>query len=37
MADEVCLQMHLLYLSFALAVRARATSDELAVSVGRAS
>jgi len=35
LADEVCLQMHLLYLSFALAVRARATSDELAVSVGR--
>jgi hypothetical protein len=27
MADEVCLQMHLLYLSFALAVRARAGSD----------
>ncbi|MGV0624473.1 hypothetical protein [Mycolicibacter minnesotensis] len=35
MADEVCLQMHLLYLSFALAVRARASSDELAASVGR--
>ncbi|MEZ0382701.1 hypothetical protein [Mycobacterium sp. pW045] len=35
MADEVCLQMHLLYLSFALAVRARADTDELAVSVGR--
>lgn len=34
-ADEVCLQMHLLYLSFALAVRARADTDELAVSVGR--
>ncbi|CAJ1496821.1 hypothetical protein [[Mycobacterium] holstebronense] len=34
-ADEVCLQMHLLYLSFALAVRARANSDELAASVGR--
>lgn len=34
-ADEVCLQMHLLYLSFALAVRARASSDELAASVGR--
>lgn len=34
-ADEVCLQMHLLYLSFALAVRARADSDELAASVGR--
>jgi hypothetical protein len=27
MADEVCLQMHLLYLSFAVAVRARAGSD----------
>jgi hypothetical protein len=27
MADEVCLQMHLLYLSFAIAVRARAGSD----------
>ncbi|MBW0016664.1 MAG: hypothetical protein JO236_03835 [Mycobacterium sp.] len=27
MADEVCLQMHLLYLSFALAVRARAGDD----------
>jgi hypothetical protein len=26
-ADEVCLQMHLLYLSFAIAVRARAGSD----------
>lgn len=34
-ADEVCLQMHLLYLSFALAVRARAGTDELAASVGR--
>ena len=35
MADEVCLQMHLLYLSFAIAVRARAGSDtELADSVG---
>jgi hypothetical protein len=35
MADEVCLQMHLLYLSFAVAVRARAESDTgLAVSVG---
>jgi hypothetical protein len=35
MADEVCLQMHLLYLSFAVAVRARAGSDTgLAVSVG---
>jgi hypothetical protein len=29
MADEVCLQMHLLYLSFAIAVRARAGSDTL--------
>jgi hypothetical protein len=27
MADEVCLQMHLLYLSFAIAVRARAGTD----------
>jgi hypothetical protein len=35
MADEVCLQMHLLYLSFAVAVRARAGSDTaLASSVG---
>jgi hypothetical protein len=35
MADEVCLQMHLLYLSFAVAVRARAGSDTgLANSVG---
>jgi hypothetical protein len=35
MADEVCLQMHLLYLSFAVAVRARAGSDAgLAASVG---
>jgi hypothetical protein len=35
MADEVCLQMHLLYLSFAIAVRARAGPDaELATSVG---
>jgi hypothetical protein len=35
MADEVCLQMHLLYLSFAIAVRARTGSDaELATSVG---
>jgi hypothetical protein len=30
MADEVCLQMHLLALSFALAVRARATDEEQA-------
>ncbi|MEZ0364185.1 hypothetical protein ACAG26_10860 [Mycobacterium sp. pUA109] len=35
MADEVCLQMHLLYLSFALAVRARAGDDAaLARDVG---
>ncbi|ORW29810.1 hypothetical protein AWB91_20585 [Mycobacterium paraense] len=34
MADEVCLQMHLLYLSFALAVRARAADAAQAVSVG---
>ncbi|MBW0014650.1 hypothetical protein [Mycobacterium sp.] len=34
MADEVCLQMHLLYLSFAIAVRARATDDAEARSVG---
>jgi hypothetical protein len=35
MADEVCLQMHLLYLSFAIAVRARAGSNaELAALVG---
>lgn len=33
LADEVCLQMHLLYLSFAIAVRARAGSD-VARSVG---
>lgn len=34
-ADEVCLQMHLLYLSFAIAVRARAGVDTaLATSVG---
>ncbi len=33
MADEVCLQMHLLYLSFAIAVRERATDDAEAVSV----
>jgi hypothetical protein len=33
MADEVCLQMHLLYLSFAIAVRARAADDAEAVSV----
>jgi hypothetical protein len=35
MADEVCLQMHLLNLSFAIAVRARAGADTaLAASVG---
>jgi hypothetical protein len=34
MADEVCLQMHLLYLSFAIAVRARAANDAQAVSIG---
>ncbi|OBA63765.1 hypothetical protein A5647_04125 [Mycobacterium sp. 1100029.7] len=33
MADEVCLQMHLLYLSFAIAVRARASNDAEAVDV----
>ncbi|OBK33642.1 hypothetical protein A5659_22990, partial [Mycobacterium sp. 1165196.3] len=33
MADEVCLQMHLLYLSFAIALRARAASEEEAVGV----
>ncbi|OBB78754.1 hypothetical protein A5760_21870 [Mycobacterium colombiense] len=33
MADEVCLQMHLLYLSFAIAVRARAANDDEAVGV----
>ncbi|MEB3020378.1 hypothetical protein [[Mycobacterium] crassicus] len=36
LADEVCLQMHLLYLSFALAVQARAGDKaDLATSVGR--
>jgi hypothetical protein len=35
LADEVCLQMHLLYLSFAIAVRSRAGSDTgLVTSVG---
>jgi hypothetical protein len=34
MADEVCLQMHLLYLSFAIAVRARAADAAEAVSIG---
>ena len=33
MADEVCLQMHLLNLSFAIAVRARASAVEQAVSI----
>jgi hypothetical protein len=33
MADEVCLQMHLLNLSFAIAVRARAADTERAVSI----
>jgi hypothetical protein len=33
MADEVCLQMHLLYLSFAIAVRARAADEAEALSV----
>ncbi|OBJ81516.1 hypothetical protein [Mycobacterium colombiense] len=33
MADEVCLQMHLLCLSFAIAVRARAANDDEAVGV----
>ncbi len=33
MADEVCLQMHLLYLSFAIAVRQRARDEAEAVSV----
>jgi hypothetical protein len=33
MADEVCLQMHLLYLSFAIAVRARAANEEKALGV----
>ncbi|BBZ37049.1 hypothetical protein [Mycobacterium conspicuum] len=33
LADEVCLQMHLLYLSFAIAVRARATDDAQAVTI----
>lgn len=33
MADEVCLQMHLLYLSFVIAVRARAANDDEAGSV----
>jgi hypothetical protein len=34
-ADEVCLQMHLLNLSFVLAVRARATSEEQAREICR--
>jgi hypothetical protein len=33
MADEVCLQMHLLYLSFAIAVRARAADEAEAIGV----
>lgn len=33
MADEVCLQMHLLFLSFAVAVRKRAADDAEAVSI----
>jgi hypothetical protein len=33
MADEVCLQMHLLNLSFALAVRARAANPGLAAAI----
>ncbi|WP_077086641.1 hypothetical protein [Mycobacterium rhizamassiliense] len=33
MADEVCLQMHLLYLSFAIAVRARAADEAEAISI----
>lgn len=33
MADEVCLQMHLLYLSFAIAVAARAATDDEALGV----
>ncbi len=33
MADEVCLQMHLLYLSFVLAVRERATDDAQSIEV----
>lgn len=33
-ADEVCLQMHLLNLSFGIAVRARAVSDDLAIDIG---
>ncbi|CDO86600.1 hypothetical protein AWC29_09995 [Mycobacterium triplex] len=33
MADEVCLQMHLLYLSFAIAVAARAADEAEAISV----
>lgn len=33
MADEVCLQMHLLYLSFAIAVAARAAGDDEALGV----
>lgn len=32
-AEEVCLQMHLLYLSFGIAVRRRATDDDQAISL----
>ena len=34
MADEVCLQMHLLNLSFGIAVRARAVDDDQATDIG---
>jgi hypothetical protein len=34
MADEVCLQMHLLNLSFMLAVRARTTDEGKAIAIG---
>jgi hypothetical protein len=34
MADEVCLQMHLLNLSFMLAVRARTSDEDKAVAIG---
>jgi hypothetical protein len=33
MADEVCLQMHLLNLAFGIAVRARAKDAEMAISI----
>jgi hypothetical protein len=32
-ADEVCLQMHMLNLSYAIAVRKRARDDEMAISI----